>query len=161
EPKGVFVAEQFVLSLLGKALPASGALPSGPSPRWTPPEQADGAPWDNAANRYVVGLVAYRLIAGALPFGGAGIRADLKERGAEGAAPFPDAIAETLEPGVQSFVLSLLAPKKNARPKSASEIAERCDALLKGKRERSTSARTPKKAVAAPTKAFIRRRSRL
>ena len=42
--------------------------------KWVPPEQAGGAPWDAAANRYVLGLVAYRLIAGEHPFAGGGLR---------------------------------------------------------------------------------------
>ncbi|HTN86220.1 MAG TPA: hypothetical protein VL242_21115, partial [Sorangium sp.] len=54
---------------------ASSAVP----PLWTPPAQADGALWDSAANRYALGLVLYRLLAGEHPFAGAGLRHALGE----------------------------------------------------------------------------------
>src|SRR5262249_8998679 len=73
---------------------------SGPSPRWTPPEQTRGAPWDNAANRYVLGLVAYRLVAGAHPFSGAGLREAMRAQDAQ-PPPFADDVARALKPGVQ------------------------------------------------------------
>lgn len=117
-------------------------VPSGktPSARFTPPEQIDGAPWDAAARRYVLGLVAYRLLSGALPFAGEGLRRDVEERATRGVPPFPDEIAETLKPGVQSLVLRILSPKPSERPRSADEIARECRTLLAetspGKRRR-------------------------
>lgn len=115
---------------------ASSATPRlggrAPSPAWTPPEQAAGAPWDAAANRYVLGLVAYRLISGAMPFGGAGLRHALDDSARRDPPPFEDAVARALEPGVQSFVLSLLASSASARPAGAASIAARCDELLRG-----------------------------
>ena len=121
-----FSADSLVDAMLGAPKPL---WPLESSPRWTPPEQAGGAPWDAAANRYVLGLIAYRLIAGAMPFGGAGLRHAMRDHTRE-AAPFEDSIARQLLPGVQSFVLRLLDPEKNARPARASDIAQRCDELL-------------------------------
>ncbi len=130
-------------------------VPSGkaPSARYTPPEQIDGAPWDAAARRYVLGLAAYRLLSGALPFAGEGLRRDVEERATRGVPPFPDELAETLKPGVQSLVLRMLSPKPSERPRSADEIARECRTLLSatspGKR-RSSAAREP--ATRAPTR---------
>lgn len=103
---------------------------SEPSLKWTPPEQAAGAPWDGAANRYVLGLVAYRLISGAHPFEGAGLRHAAQAQASSEPAPFEERIAVELKPGVQSFVLRMIAPDPSARPKSARAIAESCEELL-------------------------------
>jgi hypothetical protein len=121
------IADPLVRALVGA--PPDTRPSTAPSPKWTPPEQADGAAWDAAANRYVLGLVAYRLLAGALPFGGAGLRHAMREQAAP-PAPFEDAVAQKLRPGVQSFVLKMLDPDLDARPASAVEIARRCDELL-------------------------------
>ena len=101
-----------------------------PPARYSPPEQIEGAPWDDVARRYVLGLVAYRLLAGALPFAGEGLRRDLDERATRGVPPFTDEIAAALKPGVQSLVLRMLAPHAPERPRSAAEIARECAALL-------------------------------
>ncbi|HEY2370532.1 MAG TPA: hypothetical protein VGH87_29245, partial [Polyangiaceae bacterium] len=122
-------------------------VPSGkaPSARYTPPEQIDGAPWDAAARRYVLGLAAYRLLSGALPFAGEGLRRDVEERATRGVPPFPDELAETLKPGVQSLVLRMLSSKPSERPRSADEIARECRTLLSetspGKRRAPSAAR--------------------
>ncbi|MDB4941325.1 MAG: Serine/threonine-protein kinase PknA [Labilithrix sp.] len=122
-------AEGYVRSLVGE--PARQGGSSGPSPRWTPPEQASGAPWDNAANRYVLGLVAYRLVAGHHPWSGSGLRDALAAQSAP-PPPFDDAVARTLRPGFQSLVLALIDPLPARRPASAEAIAQRCDELLSG-----------------------------
>jgi hypothetical protein len=127
DPSGAwFGAEPLVRAMVGAE--ETGRATS-PSARWTPPEQASGAPWDGAANRYVLGLVLYRLLAGSLPFGGAGVRHAFEEQRA-GAPPFEDANARELRPGVQALVLRLLDPARGSRPASAKEIAEACAELL-------------------------------
>ncbi len=155
-----FLAEPLVRALVGAAKDARGT--SAPSPRWTPPEQTGGAPWDAAANRYVLGLVAYRLLAGGMPFGGAGLRHAMREQG-EAAAPFEEAIARELKPGVQSFVLRLLDPDVRQRPSSAAALASLCAELLGERRPResplptraakSASAAAPAGAIAPPAPA--------
>ena len=121
------LAEGWVRALLGDH--PKGERTSAPGARWTPPEQAGGAPWDNAANRYVLGLIAYRLIAGAHPFSGIGLR-DAMGAQASAPPPFDEAIARTLKPGVQSLILAMIDPSPAARPSSAHEIVERCEALI-------------------------------
>lgn len=124
------LADHYVRTLFGAPARGTGGS-SGPSTRWTPPEQVDGAPWDNAANRYVLGLVAYRLIAGAHPFSGIGLR-DAMRAQSSAPPPFDDAIARALVPGMQSFVLAMLDPDPAKRPTSAEEIASRCESLIRG-----------------------------
>jgi hypothetical protein len=128
------LADGWIRALLGGASTSPGgarsSVASTPSPRWTPPAQANGAPWDNAANRYVLGLVAYRLLGGAHPFSGIGLR-DAMAAAESTPPPFDEEIARTLKPGIQSFVLAMLDPDPARRPSSAEAIASRCEELLR------------------------------
>ncbi len=108
-----------------------GKARTGASPRWTPPAQVEGADWDSAANRYVLGLVAYRLLAGEHPFSGAGMRHALAEQRV-GASPLEDDVRRGLPPGIESLVLEMLSPDAGARPRSAEEIAQRLEAAGAG-----------------------------
>jgi hypothetical protein len=147
-------AEALVRARLGDA---QGASPvTAPSPRWTPPEQVGGAPWDNAANRYVLGLVAYRLIAGAHPLSGAGLRDALRAQDAA-APPFDDDLAATLRPGLQSLVLSMLDPEPAKRPPSAATIVARCDEILAQEVPDNDDARAARAAPRSATRASTER----
>jgi hypothetical protein len=153
EPRVCVLASALVRALVGDAAGAS-ASSTAPSPKWTPPEQTAGAAWDNAANRYALGLVAYRLVAGAHPFGGAGLRHALSEQ-VRAAAPFDDAIARELRPGVQSFVLQMIDPDARVRPPDAEAVARRVEELLDERRPAAASpapARAADVAPAAPRK---------
>ncbi len=130
-PDAFILGNDWVRALLGAHAAPGGSAPSAPSPRWTPPEQASGAPWDNAANRYVLGLVFYRLLAGAHPFSGIGLR-DAMTAAMAPPPPFDDEVARRLEPGIQSFVLKMLDPDLVKRPTSAEAIAHRCEELMHG-----------------------------
>ncbi len=94
------------------------------SPVWCPPEQAEGAAWDAAANRYVLGLVLYKMLCGAHPFAGAGLRRALEAAATEEAPPLPDRVAASLPPGLQGLVLRMLHPDESARPPTAEAIAD-------------------------------------
>ncbi len=131
-------AEGYVRALVGDTRAASSTS-SGPSPRWTPPEQASGASWDNTANRYVLGLVAYRLVAGVHPFSGIGLRDAMRAQGAP-PPPFDDDVARALRPGAQSLVLAMIDPDASKRPRSAQEIVSRCEEIVReGEPARSVS----------------------
>jgi hypothetical protein len=137
DPSGAwFAAEPLVRAIVGAG---DAGRASSAGARWTPPEQAAGDPWDGAANRYVLGLVLYRLLAGELPFGGAGMRHAFEEQRA-GAPPFEDAIARELKPGVQAFVLRLLDPSREARPRDAAAIERACEELLSEARTQMAAA---------------------
>ncbi|MBX3188989.1 MAG: hypothetical protein KF819_18355 [Labilithrix sp.] len=123
------VGDAYVRALVGETTHATSTS-SGPSARWTPPEQAAGAPWDNAANRYVLGLAAYRLIAGAHPFSGIGLR-DAMRAQSSAPPPFDDEIARGLRPGIQSLVLAMLDPDPARRPIGAEAIASRSEEILR------------------------------
>jgi hypothetical protein len=127
-------ADALVAAILGEAVVQRRG--SDASPKWTPPAQANGALWDAAANRYVLGLVAYRLIAGEHPFGGAGMRHAIDSRSP---APFAADVANELPPGVQSYLLGIIALDSSARPRTAREIADAFEAALRGDRIRTRS----------------------
>ncbi|WP_437922698.1 hypothetical protein WMF37_27105 [Sorangium sp. So ce291] len=105
---------------------ASSAVP----PLWTPPAQADGALWDSAANRYALGLVLYRLLAGEHPFAGAGLRHALGEAAHREPPPFIEGVAASLPAGLQGYALRLLHPDPARRPLRAEAIAETLSGFL-------------------------------
>jgi hypothetical protein len=131
ENGGIYLpAAALVGALLGaKESGGRGALTI--APHWTPPEQADGAVWDSAANRYALGLLLYRLIAGEHPFGGAGLRHALDEASRREAPPFVESIAAELPSGLQSLVLRLLDPDRGRRGSKAESIATDLERFLR------------------------------
>lgn len=124
-------AEPLVAGLLGDATATSTG---GRLSRWSPPRQAAGEPWDNAANRYVVGLMLYRALAGRHPFGDKGMRLEFEEQARRGAPPMPESVAAGLIPGLHSYVLRMLDPDARNRPSSASELAQRLGEFAAGPR---------------------------
>ncbi|HWB77239.1 MAG TPA: hypothetical protein VG755_19870 [Nannocystaceae bacterium] len=118
-------AEPFVRAWLGAASGTEIESDGAKLSRWSAPEQADGARWDHAANRYVLGLILYRMLAGQHPFAGKGLRRALDDQATRGAPPFPAAIADALPPGLQSLVLRMLDPDAQQRPRHASAIADK------------------------------------
>ncbi len=126
-------------STLARLLGAD-VTPPRVSARWSSPEVADGAPWDHAASRYFLALVAYRLIAGDLPRAERGVRAALESRARWGVPPFPDEVASELAPGVQSVILGWLGDRRE----SASDMVAACDELLGNAPKRAAVAARPK-----------------
>jgi hypothetical protein len=115
------------------------------SPLWIPPPQIDGAMWDGLANRYALGLVLYRLLAGEHPFAGGGLRHALDEARHRAPPPFRGEVAAALPAGLQSFALRMLDPDEGQRPGSAKAIEEELRAFVSGSkvtnREPSRAAR--------------------
>lgn len=140
-------AESLLRSLCGAASGDGTGTPE--LSRWVPPQQAEGAVWDAAANRYVVGLLLYRALSGHHPFSGQGLRRGLEEQARRGAPPLPDEVARQLPPGVQSLCLSLLEADPSARPPSAQHVAERLAAI--DKPETSTVVSTASRPAPAST----------
>lgn len=132
-------AETLVRSLVGGS--DDGETRQSLSSRWVAPEQASGARWDHAGNRYVVGLVLYRLLSGEHPFSGMGLRHGV-EQARRGASPMRDAIATRLPPGLQSYCLRLLDPEAAARPHSFQGIVDKLAELL-GMPEQPSAAHMP------------------
>ncbi len=128
----VVAAPRLVGAILGAPEGGSHRGSAEISPRWTPPEQAAGAIWDSAANRYVLGLLLYRLLAGEHPFAGAGLRHALEEATQREAPPFLDKVARELPTGLQSLALRLLDPDPARRPDKSLPIAQDLGRYLRG-----------------------------
>lgn len=149
-------ADRLVGAMLGVTTAASGTQ-SAPPPLWTPPAQADGAPWDAAANRYALGLLLYRLIGGGHPFSGAGLRHALEAAQRE-APPFEESIARALPSGLQSAILRMLDPDAARRPASSAAIAETLQEFVDGGgRLRASTAGVTLPSGASPRRTKTRR----
>jgi len=136
---------RLVGALLGAQEGGAGRGSGEISPLWTPPEQAGGAMWDSAANRYVLGLVLYRLLAGEHPFSGAGLRHALDEAAQREAPPFVEKIAHELPSGLQSLVLRLLHPDPARRPAGVQGVADDLGRFLRGEAAGARRAPAPDK----------------
>lgn len=90
---------------------------------WLTPAAAAGQMEDASSNRWLLGLLLYRLLSGRGPFAGLGLRSAI-DRLEQGVPPLPDAIARELPPGLQSLMLRILAPDPAQRPSSAAAIHE-------------------------------------
>lgn len=88
---------------------------------WLTPAAAAGVADDASSNRWLLGLLLYRLLCGQGPFAGLGLRSAI-DRLSQGVPPLPDAIARELPPGLQSLLLRILAPDPAARPADAAAL---------------------------------------
>ncbi len=104
---------------------------------WAPPELAEDERWGHAHNRYALGAVLYRLLAGTHPFAGAGLRHAMQEAANAEPAPFSKEVRRRLPAGLQSLCLRLIARKPAQRPAAASIIGHKLAALI------AASAATP------------------
>jgi len=96
------------------------AKPRWPPTRglWRPPQVPEGKP-SSSAERYALGRLLYRLLAGDEPFVGEGRH----ERRDEPAPLRPD-IAAQLPPGLQALLLRMIASGSRSRPQTVGEIVQ-------------------------------------
>ncbi len=154
EDRVALAVPRLVAAILGAPEGATRAGTENNAPLWTPPEQAQGQSWDNAANRYVLGVITYRLISGEHPFAGAGLRHAIEAAQRE-APPFVETIAHELPTGLQSFALRLIHPDKAERPDRAAAIVMELGRFLRGEtpapaRVRSGKTKTTEDAAPPP-----------
>ncbi len=125
----VLRADSLVAALVGGGEGSSPATASGSS-KWMAPAQADGAPADSASNRYAIGLMLYRLLAGEHPFATVGLRKGMSDQAGRGAPPMTAEVAAELPVGLQSLTLRMLEPELGRRPRNASSIARQLNEFL-------------------------------
>lgn len=97
---------------------------------WLTPAAAAGQPDDASSNRWLLGLLLYRLLCGRGPFAGLGLRSAI-DRLSQGVPPLPEAIARELPPGLQSLILRILAPTPEQRVSDAATIHAELTSFLR------------------------------
>jgi tRNA A-37 threonylcarbamoyl transferase component Bud32 len=96
------------------------------TPAYMAPEQLRGKGLGVHTDVFSLGVLAYEMMTGALPFG-AGSIADIALRQAMGPPQFPS--DPDVPPDMRSAILDALQPEPAARPQSATAFAERLAAL--------------------------------
>jgi serine/threonine-protein kinase len=90
------------------------------TPRYMAPEQAMGSTVDARADLYAVGVIAYEMLTGRVPYDGDDLTAIVTRQLTE---PCP-ALPATVPRPLAALVVRLLDPKPDARPGSARALAE-------------------------------------
>jgi serine/threonine protein kinase len=130
------------------------------TPGYICPEQVRGDPVDHRGDLYSVGVLAYELLTGRLPFNGASGMDMVLAHATEPPPSFADIGLDGVVPyEVEEVVMTCLAKDPADRPQSAGELAERFDlALLRADQERVDSTQPdfhiPDPSPPPPTKPF-------
>lgn len=111
------------------------------TPGYICPEQVRGDPVDQRADIYSVGVLAYELLTGRLPFLATAAMDMVLQHATEPPPSFEKiGLAGIVSPHIEEVVMAALAKNPADRPQSAGELAERFDvALLKAKDDESMS----------------------
>lgn len=129
EPEVYLLADSIVVAAVGAQVQEAPA--SQLRREWLTPAAAAGRPEDESSNRWLLGLLAYRLLSGRGPFAGQGLRSAI-DRLEQGVPPLPDVIARELPPGLHGLILRILAPDPAQRPNSAAAIHEELSRFIAG-----------------------------
>ena len=101
------------------------------TPAYMAPEQVTGGEIDHRADLYALGVVAYELLTGTVPFAGHSRNEQLEAH----VSQLPDPVAAR-EPGVPealaALVNRLLSKRPEDRPRAATEVLEVLDAVMAG-----------------------------
>ena len=101
------------------------------TPGYIAPEQVRGEPMDHRGDLYAVGVMAYELLTGRLPFTGASGIDVLLAHATETPPSFDDlGLAGWVPRPVEELVFECLAKDPDDRPQSARELAERFDTAI-------------------------------
>jgi serine/threonine-protein kinase len=116
------------------------------TPEYMSPEQAAGKPVDYRSDLYSFGILAYRMLTGAVPFAGDSL-IGVATQHVHGTPPDPRSLAPDLSTGVATALLLMLAKEPAERYASATAFVE---ALLAGSETRRAPQPWPGPAWPAP-----------
>ncbi len=110
-----------------RELSASGAVVG--TPAYMSPEQASGRKVDHRTDIFSLGIVLYRLLTGRSPFNGEHVLAMLTALAVEEPTPVCE-LNPKVPPALATLVHQMLAKKPEARPQTATEVAERLSTVF-------------------------------
>jgi tRNA A-37 threonylcarbamoyl transferase component Bud32 len=99
------------------------------TPEYMAPEQATGEALDGRADLYALGVIAYRLATGRLPFSGGGLTGVLLAHRDQAPRP-PQELAPDIPPGLANAILRALAKRPEHRFQTADEFRIALEATL-------------------------------
>jgi Protein kinase domain len=98
------------------------------TPEYLSPEQAMGAPLDARSDIYSLGVLAYRMLSGQLPFQGPNARDFLVQHVSASPRPLLQLAPQVAsQPGLAAMVMRALAKDAKARPQSAQDLVRALD----------------------------------
>jgi HAMP domain-containing protein len=101
------------------------------TPEYLSPEQAMGAPLDARSDLYSLGVLAYRMLSGQLPFQGPNARDYLVQHVSASPRPLLHLAPQVAsQPGLAAMVMRALAKDPKARPQSANDLVRALDTAL-------------------------------
>jgi tRNA A-37 threonylcarbamoyl transferase component Bud32 len=125
------------------------------TPEYMAPEQATGEPLDGRADLYALGVIAYRLATGRLPFTGGGVTGVLLAHRDRAPRP-PRELVPAVLPAFSDAILRALAKRPADRFQTAEEFRSALEAVLASRpgapppRARGTATPAPAVGVAVP-----------
>jgi ABC-type multidrug transport system ATPase subunit len=126
------VADFGVAKALKAAMPGEGRTTAGMAigtPEYMAPEQLAGdLGVDGRADLYAVGLIAYQMLSGELPFAGLGPRELMKAHLTKDPTPLSE-LVPSVPPAVSGLVMRLLAREPDNRPASADAVLDELEEL--------------------------------
>ncbi len=110
---------------VGQSLTTPGMIVG--SPLYMSPEQCLGQKLDSKSDIYSLGIVMYQALTGEIPYKGATVYETIGKKTTEAPTPFPPDLE--LDRDLEALTLACIAPMRNDRPASMSEVKDRLVAL--------------------------------
>ena len=109
----------------GRGLTRTGMVMG--TPEYMSPEQAAGTPVDYRSDLYSLGVIAYRMLTGSVPFSGDSVIGVALQH-VQQPPPDPRSLASDLSPGAAAALLRMLAKDPNERFASATDFVDALEA---------------------------------
>ncbi len=146
KPSNIMLAQNEHATLMdfgiAKALSGAHLTQTGATigtPEFMSPEQITGEPVDGRTDVYALGIVAFEMLTGQVPFSGA--TATVLYKQANTPPPPMRSLLPTLSPAIESVVLRALAKRPNERFATAGQFAQALTAAVAGQPSRQSFTR--------------------